>query len=66
MFLILYEELTNVPCVSLLSHDRYQHDSAIQFKTDLGISSSTVATSVVMCYFCQAAAAAAVVLPPPP
>jgi len=27
MFLSLYDEVTNVLCVSLLSHDRYQYDS---------------------------------------
>ena len=26
MFLSLYDEVTNVLCVSLLSHDRYQYD----------------------------------------
>ena len=29
MFLCLYDEVTNVLCVSLLSHDRYQYDSLI-------------------------------------
>jgi hypothetical protein len=29
MFLSLYDEVTNVLCVSLLSHDRYQYDSLI-------------------------------------
>ena len=29
MVLSLYDEVTNVLCVSLLSHDRYQYDSLI-------------------------------------
>jgi len=29
MFSSLYDEVTNVLCVSLLSHDRYQYDSLI-------------------------------------
>ena len=29
MFLSLYDEVTNVLCVSILSHDRYQYDSLI-------------------------------------
>jgi len=29
MFLSLHDEVTNVLCVSLLSHDRYQYDSLI-------------------------------------
>ena len=29
MFLSLYDEVTNVPCVSLLSQDSYQYDSLI-------------------------------------
>jgi len=32
MFLRSYEEVTNVLCVSLLSHDRYQYDSLILSK----------------------------------
>jgi hypothetical protein len=32
MFLTLYDEVTNVLCVSLLSHDRYQYDSVILSK----------------------------------
>jgi hypothetical protein len=32
MFLSLYDEVTNVLCVSLLSHDRYQYDSLILSK----------------------------------
>jgi hypothetical protein len=32
MFLSLYDEVTNVLCVSLLSHDRYQCDSTILSK----------------------------------
>jgi hypothetical protein len=32
MFLGLYDEVTNVLCVSLLSHDRYQYDSLILSK----------------------------------
>jgi len=32
MFLSLYDEVTNVLCVSLLSHDRYQYDSLIMSK----------------------------------
>jgi hypothetical protein len=32
MFSILYDEVTNVLCVSLLSHDRYQYDSLILSK----------------------------------
>ena len=37
--------------MSLLSHDRYQYDSLICVQTDLGISSSTLATAVVMRFF---------------
>ena len=29
MFLSLYDEVTNVLCVSLLLHDRYQYESLI-------------------------------------
>jgi hypothetical protein len=29
MFLSLYDEVTNVLCMSLVSHDRYQYDSLI-------------------------------------
>jgi len=29
MFLSLYDEVTNVLCVSLLSHDKYRYDSLI-------------------------------------
>jgi hypothetical protein len=32
MFLSLYDEFTNVLCVSLLSHDRYQYSSLILCK----------------------------------
>jgi hypothetical protein len=32
MFLSLYDEVTNVLCVSLLSHDGYQYDSLILSK----------------------------------
>jgi hypothetical protein len=32
MFLSLYDEVTNVLCVSLLSHYRYQYDSLILSK----------------------------------
>jgi hypothetical protein len=31
-FFGLYDEVTNVLCVSLLSHDRYQYDSLILSK----------------------------------
>jgi hypothetical protein len=48
MFLSLYDGVTNVLCVSLLSHDRYQQDSLIPSQTDLSISLSTLATAVVM------------------
>ena len=29
LFLSLYDEVTNVLCMSLLSHERYQYDSVI-------------------------------------
>jgi hypothetical protein len=48
MFLSLYDGVTNVLCVSLLSPDRYQQDSLIPSQTDLSISLSTLATAVVM------------------
>jgi hypothetical protein len=32
MFLSVYDEVTSVLCVSLLSHDRYQYDSLILSK----------------------------------
>jgi hypothetical protein len=47
MFLCVYDEVTNVPCVSLLSHDiSIRQSNSVQ--TDLCISSSTLATAVVM------------------
>jgi hypothetical protein len=48
MFLSLYDGVTNVLCVSLLSHDRYQYDSLILPQTDLSIPSSTLATADVL------------------
>jgi hypothetical protein len=39
MFLGLYEEVTNVLRVSLLSHDRYQYDSLILSKQTWAYSS---------------------------
>ena len=40
MFFSLYDEVKNVMCVSLLSHDRYQYDS-------LGLSKQTWAYTTV-------------------
>jgi hypothetical protein len=45
VFLSLYDEVTNVICLSLLSHDIYQYDSLILSQTDLSIPSSTIATA---------------------
>ena len=45
MFLSLYDEVTNVLCVSLLSHDRYQYDSPILSRTERILVN---ATAVVM------------------
>jgi hypothetical protein len=47
MFLSLYDEVTNVLCVCLLSHDRYQYDSLILPKQTEHIL-STLETAVVM------------------
>jgi hypothetical protein len=49
MFLSLYDEVTNVLCVSLLSHDRYQYDSLILSKQAL----STHETAVVLLQWCK-------------
>jgi hypothetical protein len=44
----LYAKVTNVLCLSLLSHDRYQYDKSNSVQTHLNISTSTLATAVVM------------------
>ena len=38
MSLSLYDEVTNVLCLSLLSHDRYQYDSLILSSDTRGLS----------------------------
>jgi hypothetical protein len=48
--LSLYDQVTNVPHVSLLSHDRYQYDNPILSK-HRSISSSTLATALENVYF---------------
>jgi hypothetical protein len=55
MFLSLHDEVTNVLCVSLLSHDRYQYDSLI-------LSTQTWAYPVNTCNSCCDVKGADVVL----